>query len=93
MSEESPLSIKCRHGNRPAAVVCGHMLLTTDRVLGFVENGSDPNDLQAWCDECEQFFLRDQALTDEFEKFNDRKIVCDLCYAEMRARHSKPQQA
>jgi len=28
----------------------------------------------------EQFYLREQDLTAEFEKFIDRKIVCDFCY-------------
>ncbi len=90
MADDKFLSIKCSHGNRPAAVVCGHMLLSTDKVLGFVENSSDPNDLQAWCDDCEQFFLREQELSEEFEKYNDRKIVCDKCYGDIKARHSKP---
>ena len=91
MKSKDTLTIKCgTHGTRVAAVVCGHMLESTDCVLGFVENSSEPDDLQAWCDECEQMFLREQALTDDFEKFNNRIIVCDFCYATLKARHTKP---
>ncbi len=90
MKSEDIFTIKCgTHGTRVAAVVCGHLLESADRVLGFVENSSDPDDLQAWCDECEQMFQQEKALTDNFEKFNNRKIVCDFCYATLRDRHAK----
>ena len=90
MKEDGTLIIRCgTHGNRVAAVVCGHMIGRTDRCLGFVENSSDPDDLQAWCDDCEAAFLREDGLTPEFEKFNDRKIVCEFCYQDLRGRHSR----
>lgn len=89
MSDDEPLKTKCgTHGERTAAVVCCHMLAASDRIVGFIENSSDPNDLQAWCDECEQFFLQEGGLTKTFERFNDRKIICELCYADLKARHS-----
>ncbi len=71
-----------------AAVVCGHMISARDRVVGFIENNSDPNDLQAWCDECEVMFLGEQALTPAFEEFNDRAIVCVVCYQQLKVKHS-----
>jgi len=64
------------------------MVAPTDRCLGFIENSSDPDDLQAWCDECESLYLREGGLTAAFEEFNDRKIVCEFCYQFFRARHS-----
>ena len=88
MSKERANIIKCgTHGQRIAAVVCHHIVDTKDHAVGFIENSNDPEDLQAWCDACEQFFLREQALTKTFEAFNDRKIVCDFCYELMRERH------
>ncbi|MBK7395262.1 MAG: hypothetical protein IPJ34_02895 [Myxococcales bacterium] len=82
--------IKCgTHGGRTAAVVCGHMLPAKDHAVGFVENSSEPDDLQAWCDACERLFLREGEMTDEFKEFNQMTVVCDDCYAELRARHSK----
>jgi hypothetical protein len=83
-------AILCRtHGPQAAAVVCGHLLSETDRVLGFVENSSEPTDLQAWCDDCEQAYLREGGMTPAFKKFHDMKVVCQLCYAKARERHSK----
>jgi hypothetical protein len=90
MATTKAVTVKCgTHGRRTAAVVCGHMVAPTDRVLGFVENSSDPDDLQAWCDDCEAMFEREQALTAAFRRFNDMAVVCDFCYATFRARHTK----
>lgn len=86
--EAEHLIIKCgTHGERVAAVVCRHMLNSKDKAVGFVENSSDPNDLQAWCDECEAYFLQEGELTEAFEAFNDRAIVCDFCYALFKEKH------
>jgi hypothetical protein len=83
--------IKCgTHGEQAAAVVCAHMLAASDRVVGFVENSSEPDNLQAWCDECEQVFLAEGGLTEAFEDFNDRQVVCSECYALLKARHERP---
>jgi hypothetical protein len=92
MTTEQPLTVSCGdHGERIAAIVCGHMLTPTDRILGFVENKSDPNDLQAWCGDCEGLFLREQEMTEEFRRFNDMTIVCVICYAKLKERHTKPE--
>ena len=89
MKDDVRLTVQCGvHGSRTAAVVCGHMIAPTERCVGFVENRSDPDDLQAWCDDCESFYLREGRLTAAFEEFNDRKIVCEFCYQDFRKRHS-----
>jgi hypothetical protein len=88
---ERPATILCgTHGKRAAAVTCGHLLDDTDRVLGFMENSSDPTGLQAWCDGCEHVYQQEGELTPAFKQFHDLKVVCDLCYARLRERHSKP---
>jgi hypothetical protein len=88
MSDEKPNTIRCgTHATRPVAVVCGHVLGDTDRVLGFVENSSDPTDLQGWCGDCEAMFVSEGAMTDAFLEYNAMKVVCDLCYARLKARH------
>jgi len=82
-------TVKCgTHGERVAAIVCRHMLNSKDKAVGFVENSSDPSDLQAWCDECEAFFVQEDALTEAFKAFNDSAVVCDFCYASLKERHS-----
>jgi len=45
---EPALMISCAYGERPSAIVCGHMLSANDKFVGFVENSADANDLQAW---------------------------------------------
>jgi hypothetical protein len=85
---EAPLTISCSHGSRPVAMVCVHLLKVKDHVVGFIENSSDPADLQAWCDDCERFFLREGDRTPDFVEFCDVAIVCDLCYLDIKGRHS-----
>ena len=57
-----------------------------ERVVGFVENSADPQDLQAWCDQCEAFFVREGEMTEAFKSFNDFRVVCSDCYAQIKAR-------
>jgi hypothetical protein len=64
------------------------MIQASDAV-GFIENSSDPNDLQAWCERCEEMFLSEGDKTKAFEEFNDRVIVCCVCYGDLKARHSR----
>ncbi len=89
MADEKPLMVDCgSHGRRVAAVVCRHLVDEKDRKVGFVENSSEPNDLQAWCDDCEQLFLEEGEMTDRFREFNQMALVCVVCYAEIKGRHS-----
>lgn len=61
--------------------------------VGFIENSSDPNDLQAWCERCEEMFLAEGDKTEAFEAFNDRAIVCCDCYRAFKAKHLKRRKA
>ena len=91
MSENGPLTINCTtHGsNCVAAVVCGHMIDSKNGSVGFVENNDDPNDLQAWCEDCEEMFLHEDDKTEAFREFNRMSIVCVSCYQELKTRHSR----
>lgn len=81
--------ISCeRHGPSPSAVVCRHQVASRDRPVGFIENNTDPADLQAWCGACEERFLDEGGLTDAFQAFNDRALVCAGCYHELKQRHA-----
>jgi hypothetical protein len=70
----------------PSAVVCGHMHSARDEVVGFVENCSDPTDLQAWCESCENVFLAEGDKTPKFLEYN-LALECDVCYANLKDRH------
>ena len=76
------------HGERISAVVCKHMLQSEPSPVGFIENNSDPNDLQAWCHLCEEEFQREGNMTDAFKSFNGMAVVCVVCYSEAHARHA-----
>jgi hypothetical protein len=79
-----------KHGTQPGAVVCRHLVDAKDRDVGFVENSSEPDDLQAWCDDCEAMFEREGGeMTEAFKAFHDIKIVCDFCYAQLRERYAR----
>jgi len=89
MTKDSVATINCEtHGVSVPAVVCRHMLTAADRVVGFVENSSEPDDLQAWCDQCESFFLKEREMTEAFLKFNDFAVVCQECYGLFKSRHT-----
>lgn len=93
MSDDELLYVDCGpHGKRVAAVVCCHMI-EASKAVGFIENCSDPADLQAWCEKCEEMFLAEGDKTEAFELFNDRAIVCCDCYAAFKAQHSKRRKA
>jgi hypothetical protein len=56
--------------------------------VGFIENSSDENDLQAWCEQCEAMFVSEGDKTDAFEAFNDRAIVCCDCYHAIKSKQA-----
>lgn len=91
MTETRASVIKCgTHGERVCAVVCRHLLEMGTARPGFVENSSDPDDLQAWCAACERLFLEEGGLTPKFRDFTGMCVVCDFCYAGIKERASGP---
>jgi hypothetical protein len=76
------------HGEGVSAVVCQHMLRGQPAPSGFIENSSDPHDLQAWCYQCEERFQLEDDMTDAFKEFNGMVVVCVVCYAEAKERHT-----
>lgn len=83
-------TIACdRHGRDVCAIVCQHHVRVRDRAAGFIENSSDPDDLQAWCRACEDRFIAEGAPTRAFLLFNLFAVVCATCYREMKWRHAE----
>jgi hypothetical protein len=85
--EDSKLEIECRHGKGIASIICCHLLNSIDPV-GFIENSSNPDDLQGWCFACEFLFQQEGEKTEEFKQFNNAKVVCEKCYEEFKNVHS-----
>lgn len=82
------LSMDCEtHGKVFTATVCCHLVKNNGAPLGFVENSSEPRDLQAWCYACEHMFLLEEDMTDRFRKFCDFSVVCEQCYASIKDQH------
>lgn len=94
MAETKSMLINCGpHGERVATVVCQHLLDSAKlSTAGFVENSSDPADLQAWCHACEEKFLAEGEMTEAFKEFNEMTIVCIECYAGIKSRHTIPAE-
>jgi len=91
MTGTEPLTVDCGpHGTWTAAVVCCHMVGADRPSAGFIENSSDPNDLQAWCHACESLFQQEGGMTDTFRTFNGMSVVCVHCYAQAKLHHSLP---
>lgn len=91
MTESGPMMLDCGiHGKRTSAVVCKHMLRGEPAPSGFVENRSDPDDLQAWCCQCEKEFEQEGGMTEAFRQFNGMTLVCVVCYTDAKARHALP---
>lgn len=91
MTATEPMMVNCgAHGERISAVVCKHMLNSQPAPAGFIENSSDPNDLQAWCYHCEDKFEKEGGMTAAFREFNGMAIVCVCCYNEAKVRHTIP---
>jgi hypothetical protein len=89
MSGEHKLVECCTHGNRYPAYVCQH--LNTQTPVGFYEPlASDPSvtyandELNAWCNACDEELTRVGEWNDESEAFAQIKLVCDACYFDMK---------
>ena len=83
------LEINCEcHGKGISAVVCGHMVKNKGVPVGFIENSSEPSDLQAWCYACEYLFQQEGGMTELFREFNKMVLVCCECYTEIKSHHS-----
>lgn len=78
------------HGNVGSAFVCSH-LLTQGPPLGFHEADFDPEDPepQAWCDTCEKAVQSAGDWTDDLVAWADIRLVCEFCFADLRAHHRK----
>jgi hypothetical protein len=77
-----------QHGKSIVAVVCRHLVNNNGHALGFVENSTDPDDLQGWCYACEHFFQQQDGMTEEFMTFCDGAVVCQECYSAIKSKHS-----
>ncbi|TYZ06210.1 hypothetical protein FY528_18920 [Hymenobacter lutimineralis] len=65
--------------------------MNTDYSVGFYEPfASDPSvvyandELNAWCDACDEVLTRVGEWNDESEGFAKIKVVCDACFFDMK---------
>ncbi len=83
--DDGPLLIDCKeHQRQRAAVLCQHLVAPSAVGLGFIVNSDDSDDLQAWCSECEAYFLAEGGMTSAFQAFNGMSVVCTRCYEAAR---------
>lgn len=91
MPDAEHVLVDCsEHGREPAAVLCQHLHDRSAEGRGFVENSSDPRDLQAWCEQCEARFLAEGGeMTEAFRRFHGMAVVCVRCYERARRAHTR----
>lgn len=83
--------IECSvHGKLRHAFICQH--LNRNQLTGFQESfptyigmplGED-DDFMAWCNDCEAVRVRCDGWSDEAMKFAAMKLVCEVCYFEIK---------
>lgn len=87
MADRGELVSCGRHGARPAAFVCRHVLegLRTGARVGFHTPNDAANDDQAWCDACERVRAREGEWNDLSEAYADIQLICRDCFHQARA--------
>jgi len=87
MSDQEQRIDCAKHGEGIAATVCGHLVCGPGSPLGFIENSSNPADLQAWCYDCENLYEQEGEMTPKFREFHDLTMICTECYATIKGIH------
>ena len=87
-TDTDAIYIDCgKHGKRIASIICCHLVKSEGDRCGFIENSSEPNDLQAWCFKCETVFDEEGGMTEKFRAFNNMAVVCVDCYEKSADYH------
>ena len=88
--------VHCRvHGPVQAAFVCRHLVeqLRNPRPgrIGFFKpaaNDGEPEELQAWCADCDVVLRRVGEWNDESEAFAGVTLICSGCYGNLQRSQS-----
>jgi hypothetical protein len=91
MADRGELVSCGRHGARPAAFVCRHVLesLRTGARVGFHTPDDAGDDDQAWCDACERVRARAGGWNDRSEAHADIRLTCLDCFQDAWALNGK----
>lgn len=79
--------INCQvHGKQQAAYVCQHLLASNGNGFHWASNPDNPfkECPDAWCNECNSEFKKQNAWTEEATTFANIKVICELCYGQVR---------
>jgi hypothetical protein len=78
-------TIHCeRHGSRPFAFVCQHLVNGSGRGFWHSDNGPYPD---AWCSDCDALMMQTGRWTAKAERAAGISIVCCRCYVNIRRRN------
>lgn len=78
------------HGLQRKAFVCQHLNL--EKPIGFIEvfdtypkmELEDDEDLQAWCNDCENIRRKYNGWNEKSEQYAQIKLICENCYFEIK---------
>lgn len=74
------------HKKEATAIVCVHLCTTEDCSIGFNVPADINNDLQAWCDRCEDVLNKAGKWTDRAAKLADFRPACVGCFISLKNR-------
>ncbi|MDX1538717.1 hypothetical protein [Arsukibacterium sp.] len=77
----------CKHGKRPATLMCTHIAhaADTDNKVGFCYSGQDTQEFpDVWCSDCNSKLLKLNAWTKEMFEQASFKVLCSHCYIEIK---------
>jgi hypothetical protein len=63
-------------------------MVNSEAPAGFIENSSEPDDQQAWCDACEALYVSEESMPERLRTVNDFAVVCVGCYDRLKQLHS-----
>ena len=87
---EDVLWVDCAtHGQRQAAFLCQHLFAGERLGFHYGYDPDKPDDVypDAWCDACEEVLEAEGEWTERAMAVAGVKMVCDICYEELRERH------
>lgn len=73
------------HGDRSGRFVCSHLL--DNDLQGCFSPDSKEESIDAWCAECEGILQREGTWNKAAADFAHFRLVCDLCFRDIKARN------
>ncbi len=78
------------HKKEATAIICNHLCMAGDDLVGFNVPADIDHDLEAWCDQCEGILNKAGEWTDSVAEFADLRPCCVGCFISLKNRMIRP---